>query len=192
MKAPAPKKAVFFDRDGTLMDEVHYCNDPAKVRAIPGAREALRTLREAGFARIIITNQSGIARGTITMDQYHAVQAELLRQLDGEIDAVYFCPETPENATHRRKPEPGMVEEASAELGLATAGSWFVGDKEIDLLCGRAAGLSTALVQTGYGQTSDENLADLICPTVVDAIEKILARPLLSVTEEQRRMAAKG
>lgn len=168
------KSAVFFDRDGTLMDEVHYCNAPEAVKALPGAALALRKLCEQGFARVIITNQSGIGRGLISEAQYHAVQAALLAQLEGEIDATYFCAELPEGASHRRKPAPGMVEEACLEMGLKTEGSWFVGDKEVDLRCGRAAGLKTILVRTGYGTTSDLSLADFICDTVVDAIETIL------------------
>lgn len=168
------KSAVFFDRDGTLMDEVHYCNAPEAVKALPGAALALRKLREQGFARVIITNQSGIGRGLISEAQYHAVQEALLTQLEGEIDATYFCAELPEGASHRRKPAPGMVEEACLELGLKTKDSWFVGDKEVDLRCGRAAGLKTILVRTGYGTTSDLSLADFICDTVVDAVETIL------------------
>ena len=70
----SPARAVFFDRDGTLMEEVHYCGDPARVRVFPGVPEALRKLKEAGFRAFIVTNQSGIARGLITEAQYHAVQ----------------------------------------------------------------------------------------------------------------------
>ena len=82
-------RAVFFDRDGTLMEEVHYCGDPARVRVFPGVPEALRKLKAAGFRAFVITNQSGIARGLITEAQYHTVQEELLRQIGaGLIDAA--------------------------------------------------------------------------------------------------------
>jgi len=166
---------VFFDRDGTLMEEVHYCNDPDSVRAFPGTEAALKSLREAEYVRVIITNQSGIGRGTIRMEEFDAVQTELLRQLGGEIDAVYFCADTPEAASHRRKPSPSMMEEAILDLGILRKSSWFVGDKEVDLLCGRAAGLRTILVRTGYGKGLDcGQLADVVCEDVVDAVQVIL------------------
>jgi D-glycero-D-manno-heptose 1,7-bisphosphate phosphatase len=89
-------RAVFLDRDGTLMEEVHYCGDPAKVKVFPGVPEALRRLKAAGFRTFVITNQSGIGRGLITEAQYRAVQDEALRQLgQGTIDASYFCPDAP-------------------------------------------------------------------------------------------------
>jgi D-glycero-D-manno-heptose 1,7-bisphosphate phosphatase len=146
-------RAVFFDRDGVLMEEVHYCADPARVKAYPGAGEALRRIRAAGFRTFIITNQSGIGRGLITEAQYHAVQDELLRQIGpGLIDAAYFCADPPEAPSFRRKPQPGMVLEAAAEYGLDLSRSFFVGDKSSDIECGRRAGTQTILVLTGYGE----------------------------------------
>jgi D-glycero-D-manno-heptose 1,7-bisphosphate phosphatase len=145
-------RAVFFDRDGVLMEEVHYCGDPALVRAFPGAGEALRTIREAGFRTFIVTNQSGIGRGLITEAQFRAVQDELLRQIGpGLIDGAYFCADPPGVPSLRRKPEPGMVLEAAADHGLDLAGSFFVGDKSSDIECGRRARTRTVLVLTGYG-----------------------------------------
>ena len=175
------RPAVFLDRDGTLMEEVHYCADPALVRLFPGTAAALRRLAARGFLCVIITNQSGIGRGLLTEAQYHAVQAELLRQLEerrgdaetrrhGEsaeptlsasprlpispsslIAASYFCPDAPPTPSPRRKPEPGMVWEAARDLGIDLARSWFVGDKAADIACGARAGTRTLLVQTGYG-----------------------------------------
>src|ERR1700730_1966876 len=96
--------AVFFDRDGTLMEDSHYCGDPARVRVYPGVSGALRKLKTAGFRTFIITNQSGIARGLITVEQYHPVQAELLRQIGEDlIDASYFCADAPGTPSSRRK-----------------------------------------------------------------------------------------
>jgi D-glycero-D-manno-heptose 1,7-bisphosphate phosphatase len=173
---PQLRPAVFFDRDGTLMEEVNYCREAELVRAFPGAADALLALREAGYRRVIITNQSGIGRGLIRMEEYDAVQAELLRQLGGEIDAVYFCPDAPGAPSLRRKPETGMVEEAIAEVGILRDASWFIGDKEADLLCGRAAGLRTILVRTGYGSECDcAHLADVVCGDVVEAVGWILS-----------------
>ena len=92
-------RAVFLDRDGTLMEEVHYCNDPAQVRVYAGVPVALGRLKAANFRTFIITNQSGIGRGLITDEQYQQVQAELLRQLaPGLIDKTYYCPDAPDRS----------------------------------------------------------------------------------------------
>ncbi len=145
-------RAVFFDRDGTLMEEVEYCADPAKVRVYPGVPEAVRKIKEGGFRTFITTNQSGIGRGWITEAQYLAVQDELLRQLGAEaIDAVYFCPDPPGTPSTRRKPEPGMLWEAAAAYDIDLARSFVIGDKSADIECGRRAGARTILVLTGYG-----------------------------------------
>ena len=147
------RQAVFFDRDGTLMEEVHYCGDPAKVKVYPKVPEALRALKQAGFLNFIVSNQSGIGRGLITEAQYHAVQRELLRQIGEEwIDASYFCPDPPDVPSLRRKPQPGMLLEASAEFGIDLSASYIIGDKTADIECGRRAGAATILVLTGYGR----------------------------------------
>src|SRR5580700_10566232 len=136
MSAPA----VFFDRDGTLMEDAHYCGDPAQVRLYPGVSEGLRRLKAAGFRTFIASNQSGIGRGLITEAQYRAVQAELLAQIgEGLIDASYFCPDVPWAPSTRRKPEPGMLIEAAAEFDVDLARSYMIGDKAIDVECGRRA-----------------------------------------------------
>jgi len=170
------RPAVFFDRDGTLMEEVNYCNDPADVRAIAGAAAGLARLRAAGWLTIIITNQSGLSSGKITQDQYEAVNAELGRQLDGLIDAVYFCPDAPANPTHRRKPGTGMLDEATIDHGIDLARSWMVGDKDIDILCGCKAGCRTILVETGYGKNHLSAGADFIAPDATAAIEIVLGQ----------------
>src|SRR5690348_359511 len=104
------RRAVFFDRDGTLMEEVNYCGDPALVRVFPRVPDALRRLKSAGFALFLITNQSGIGRGMFTVDQYQAVHREFLRQAGEDVfDASYYCPDAPGVPSKCRKPEPGMV-----------------------------------------------------------------------------------
>ena len=102
------RAAVFFDRDGTLMEEANYCGDPAKVKVYPGVPSALRALRQAGFLNLIVSNQSGIGRGLIAEEQYRAVQQELLRQIgESLIDGSYFCPDAPsETPSPRRKTAP--------------------------------------------------------------------------------------
>jgi D-glycero-D-manno-heptose 1,7-bisphosphate phosphatase len=167
-------RAVFLDRDGTLMEDVHYCGDPARVRVYPGVPEALRRLKAAGFLTFIVTNQSGIGRGLITEAQYRAVQEELLRQLGaGAIDASYFCPDAPEAPSQRRKPEPGMVLEAAAEYGIDLSQSFFIGDKSDDIECGRRAGTRTILVRTGYGaeQRCDP---DFVAPDLARAVALVV------------------
>jgi D-glycero-D-manno-heptose 1,7-bisphosphate phosphatase len=169
-------RAVFLDRDGTLMEEVHYCGDPAKVHVYPGVPEALRKLKAAGFRTFIITNQSGIGRGLFTEAQYHAVQAELLRQIGTEqIDASYFCADVPGVPSSRRKPEPGMVLEAAAAYGIDLSRSWCIGDKSADIECGRRAGTRTILVLTGYGAEQDCR-PDFVAPGVAEAIQIALER----------------
>lgn len=172
MSAPA----VFFDRDGTLMEEVHYCGDPAKVRVYPGVPAGLRRLKDAGFRTFIVSNQSGIGRGLITEAQYRAVQAELIRQIGaGSIDASYFCPDAPGVASRRRKPEPGMLLEAAAEFDVDLAGSYMIGDKAADVECGRRADVKTILVMTGYGAEQDCT-PDFRVRDVIEAIKTVLTK----------------
>ncbi|MDD5349221.1 MAG: HAD family hydrolase [Chthoniobacteraceae bacterium] len=181
------RPAVFLDRDGTLMEEVHYCADPALVRVFPGTAAALRRLVERGFLCVLITNQSGIGRGLLTEEQYQAVQCELLRQLEARegkaaasplITASYYCPDAPPTPSPRRKPEPGMVREAACDLGIDLARSWFVGDKAADIACGRRAGTRTILVQTGYGAQTAAGPCDppphFVAKEIVAAVEIVV------------------
>ena len=147
---PAP--AVFLDRDGTLMREVNYCADPEQVEIFPGVPEALLKLKNAGYKLIVISNQAGIGRGYFTEAQYRLVEAEVARGvLPATFDGVYFCPDRPDLATNRRKPAPGMVLEAERDHEIDLARSFFIGDKAIDIECGRNAGVRTIQVKTGYG-----------------------------------------
>lgn len=167
--------AVFLDRDGTLMEDVDYCRDPALVRIFSGVPEALRKLHARGFKNIVITNQSGIGRGWIALHEYEAVHAKLLDQLgDGLIDAAYFCPDKPGQPSKCRKPEPGMVFQAAEEHGLDLSRSFFIGDKDSDIECGRRAGTKTVLVKTGYGREHLDCGADFVADTFADAVEHIV------------------
>ena len=169
------RPAVFLDRDGTLMEEVGYCNDPARVRVYDGVAEALRRLKSAGFLTILVTNQSGIGRGLITEAQYWAVQEELLRQLGpGTIDDSYFCPDVPEALSCNRKPEPGMLLQAAAEYGLDLPRSFLVGDKSADIECGKRVGARTVLVLTGYG-AEQQCQPDFVAPNFPAAVGWILS-----------------
>jgi len=173
------RKAVFFDRDGTLMEEVDYCSDPALVRVFPGVPEAIADLKRAGFLAIIVTNQSGIGRGMFTVAQFNAVEQEALRQIGpGQVDASYFCADLPSAPTQRRKPAPGMILEAAAAFGIDLAASFMVGDKASDIECGRRAGTRTILVRTGYGAATERDpgfqAPDFVANDVPEAVRWIL------------------
>ena len=172
------RPALFVDRDGTLMVEVDHCRDPKDVKAYPGAAEELARARSLGWAVIIITNQSGIGRGYFSVEQFESVQAELIRQLDGNIDASYMAPDHPDNPSLRRKPAPGMILEATAEHGIDLRRSFMIGDKDLDIECGRNAGVRTILVETGYGKKNLNCGADFIKPTIAEAIQLVLTEPL--------------
>jgi histidinol-phosphate phosphatase family protein len=170
------RPAVFFDRDGTLMEEAGYCADPRQVRLYPGVPLALRQLKAAGFLTFIVTNQSGIGRGFFTEAQYQAVQAQLLAEIGpGLIDASYFCPDAPGVPSSCRKPEPGMVLQAARDFAIDLPGSYFIGDKSADIECGRRAGTRTILVMTGYG-AQQTCAPDWCAPGVTQAIRLVLDR----------------
>lgn len=168
------RPALFVDRDGTLMVEVDHCHDPKDVRAYPGAAEELARARSLGWAVIIITNQSGIGRGYFTVQQFESVQAELFRQLNGNIDASYMAPDLPGMGSTRRKPAPGMILEAAEDHGIDLKRSFMIGDRNFDIECGRNAGVRTILVETGYGKEHLGCGADFIAPTVTEAIRLVL------------------
>ncbi len=169
------KPAVFLDRDGTLMHEVNYCSHPDQVILVAGAKEALERLRQAGYLLIIVTNQSGIGRGLLSEDDFKAVQTEVYRQLgDGVIQQTYYCPDLPGSSSTRRKPSPKMVLEATREHGIDISHSWFIGDKDIDMVCGKRAGVGTILVKTGYGASEDTQSADHVADSIVEAVDIIL------------------
>lgn len=168
------QRAIFLDRDGTLMEEVNFCRDPQDVRAIPGAAELLAEARSAGWKIIVITNQSGIGRGIISLPEYEAVHAELLRQLNHQVDGAYYCADVPPNVTERRKPAPGMLLEAAGDFDIDLESSVMIGDKNIDVECGRRVGARTFLVRTGYGNHTDASSADQVVDNVSEALRLIL------------------
>jgi D,D-heptose 1,7-bisphosphate phosphatase len=155
------RRAVFLDRDGTLIEHVHYLADPAHVRLLPGAAEALKRLGRAGFVRVLVTNQSAIGRGMITEARLHEIHAEMNRQLAERgtaLDAIYYCADIPAGddrtrvENHNRKPGPGMLLRAAEELGLDLAASWMVGDLISDVLAGLGAGCRSVMVASGQTQ----------------------------------------
>jgi D-glycero-D-manno-heptose 1,7-bisphosphate phosphatase len=152
------RRAVFIDRDGTILELVPYLRRPEEVRLIAGAPDALRVLGENGWLRILVTNQSGIARGMFRMEDVEAVHdrmLELLRADGGDLDAIEVCPHHPDHSgpCSCRKPAPGMIQRAAERLDIDLTHSWVIGDRFEDLEAGRVLGARGILVLTGYGQT---------------------------------------
>jgi D-glycero-D-manno-heptose 1,7-bisphosphate phosphatase len=145
------------------------------VRIYAGVPEALQRLKAAGFRIVLITNQSGIGRGYFTDSDYHAVSAEFLRQVGPHLmDACYYCPDSPTAPSLRRKPEPAMVFEAASDLDLDLARSWFIGDKAIDVECGRRAGTRTIQVLTGCGSLQPDAHPDFRAADIAEAVGIVL------------------
>ena len=167
--------AVFLDRDGTLMQDVDYCSDPKDVHLFPGTRAALRKLKQAGYKLIIITNQSAIGRGYFNEAAYRTVEREVERQVGHDlIDATYFCPHAPSHSCECRKPRPGMILDGARDHHLDLSRSFFIGDKQSDIECGRNAGVKTILVRTGYGKETDSVLAEHVAQDLAEAADIIL------------------
>jgi len=167
--------AVFIDRDGTIIEDADYCSHPKQVKVFPGVSQALRRLKSNGFKLIIITNQSGIGRGFFTVDEYRSVESEVSRQLGHRlIDATYFCPDLPGQQPSHRKPSPGMILQAKEEHQIDLARSFFIGDKEIDVECGRNAGVCTIRVQTGFDCDTSGSAADWTAKDFLAAAQLVL------------------
>jgi D-glycero-D-manno-heptose 1,7-bisphosphate phosphatase len=167
--------AIFIDRDGTIIEDADYCSHPKQVKVFPGVPEALRHLKTKGFKVIVITNQSGIGRGFFTLDEYRSVESEVSRQLcHGLIDATYFCPDVPGQHSSHRKPSPGMILQAKSDHQIDLARSFFIGDKEIDVECGRNAGVRTIRVQTGFDRDVSASAADWVAKDLPAAAQLIL------------------
>lgn len=150
------RPAVLIDRDGTIIRERHYLADPKGVELIPGAAAALRSLAEAGYALVVVTNQSGIARGIVSPAQYAAVRGRVHEVLSAEgvqLDAVYHCPHHPDwtGPCACRKPGLALYRQAASELGLDLARSCYIGDKVSDVLPAVELGGAGYLVRTGHG-----------------------------------------
>jgi D-glycero-D-manno-heptose 1,7-bisphosphate phosphatase len=184
------RPAVFFDRDGTLNEEVEFLSAPEQLRLIPGAGRAVRAVNDEGMLAIVISNQSGIARGKLTEADLVPIHAKLQKELGtsgARIDRIYYCPHHPTEGIppYRvdcdcRKPRPGMLRRAEKELGVDLQSSYVIGDKIVDVLAGRNAGAKGILVLTGYGGSSVAEcrekgvVPDYTAPSVVEAVQFIV------------------
>ena len=183
------QKAIFLDRDGVVNEEVDYLHRPEDVILTPGLAEAVRKIHAAGYLAIVISNQSGVARGMFGMDAVKAVEnriCELLRQENADVpDAFYYCPHHKKGTVPElsfececRKPKPGMFLHAAADWQVDPAQSYMIGDRMSDLHAAKAAGCAGGvLVLTGYGANCAEEARSEgwpVCPSVLDAVEYLL------------------
>ncbi|MFI4876318.1 MAG: D-glycero-alpha-D-manno-heptose-1,7-bisphosphate 7-phosphatase [Blastopirellula sp. JB062] len=160
--------ALFLDRDGTINVEREYLADPDQLELLPGAAAAISAANRAGAPVIVVTNQSGVARGMFPesrIAQIHHRLDQLLAEQDAVIDAYYYCPHHPKSASAAyrlncecRKPRAGMLYAAAAQRELDLSQSVMIGDKPSDIGAGRSAGCQTMLVRTGYGQATENDL----------------------------------
>jgi D,D-heptose 1,7-bisphosphate phosphatase len=150
-----PRPAVFLDRDGTIIADRHYLHRPEEVEFFPGVAQALRRLSDAGFALVVVTNQSGVGRGLFTLadvDRVHDHIATELGRHGVRFEAFYSAPEAPDQPSRGRKPSPQFLLDARDAHGLDLSCSYMVGDKRVDLEAGWNAGVARSLlVRTGYG-----------------------------------------
>lgn len=180
--ADSPRRnapALFLDRDGTLIADPGYLADPEAVQVLPGVAAALSRFRDAGYALVVVTNQSGIGRGRYGWDDYEAVAARLDALLAAEgivIDATFACGHTPEAGAGCgwRKPAPGMILAAAERLGIDLRRSLLAGDKHLDIDAAAAAGLPRAAhVATGQGRAERSKLVGLRFPLDLDFVDDL-------------------
>lgn len=183
--------AVFIDRDGTISEEVGYVNHPSRFHLFPYSAKAIKELNRNGFLAILVTNQSGVARGYFPEDMVIDIHNELQRRLlegDARLDAVYYCAHHPTagEPPYRfdcdcRKPKAGLITRARNEFDIELSSSWMIGDRYRDIEMAHNAGLRSALVLTGYGRGEWEyqretwdRPPDLICGNLLEAVESII------------------
>jgi D-glycero-D-manno-heptose 1,7-bisphosphate phosphatase len=186
-------RAVFLDRDGTVNEEVGYLRDLADLRLITGAGAAIRRLNDAGLKVVLVTNQSGVARGYFPESLVHEAHERLdqmLRTDGARIDAVYYCPHHPTEGKSRytmacdcRKPGTGLIDRAAHDLGINVKQSYVVGDKWSDVELGQRAGAHAILVRSGFAPDDPGNIRpdhihdpDLMANTITEAVEWIIQR----------------
>lgn len=163
------KPAVFLDRDGVLTEEKSYIASTEDLNIFPYTKECIRKIHEKGYYAIVITNQSGVARGLFTEEKLKEMNKYLMQQTG--VDAVYYCPHHPDGKVEKyrkicrcRKPDTGMLEAACMEFEIDMENSYMVGDRAGDILAGQNAGVKTVLVESGYGT------AGLECETMADYV----------------------
>ncbi len=175
-------RAVFLDRDGVVVEHVHYLSKPEELRLVRGAAQAVRRLRAAGFKVVLVTNQSGVERGYFSLRQLSIVHRRLRAMLargGARLDAIYCCPHAPApkgRGCSCRKPAPALFKRAARRFKIDLASSFVVGDSTSDLKAARNIGASAVLVKTGYGGSDGRHRvrADKTCRDVAEASRWIL------------------
>ncbi len=172
------QKAIFFDRDGTLIIDKVYLNDPEQVEYLPGVFTALKRLRDAGYIFVVVTNQSGVARGIVDLKNIELIHQKLKNDFaKNEIDfaGFYFAPHSVESNHHTRKPNPGMLEMASKDHNIDLSKSWIIGDRMTDVEAGRRAGTKSILLAgVDHPDKSQFEKPDSFVPDLISASEVIL------------------
>lgn len=186
-------RAVFIDRDGTISEEVGYINHPSRFRLYPYSASAIKLLNNNGWLAVVITNQAGVARGYFSEDlitKVHEKMEEELKEQNARLDAIFYCAHHPTvgEPPYRtdcdcRKPKPGLITRAAAELNIDFGQSWMIGDRYSDIELARNAGIRSAFVLSGYGRGEWEhqraswaNQPDLIAKDLFEAVKEILGR----------------
>jgi histidinol-phosphate phosphatase family protein len=173
---------VFLDRDGVMVKERDYLSRPSQLSVLPGVPKAMKALREAGFKVIVVTNQSGVARGYFSLTMLAKIHRELKSRLaksGAKWDALYFSPHGPESSHSWRKPGIGMLKAAKKRFGLDLKASYLVGDKTADVQTALNAGCGAILVRTGYGGRDGKHpkaKPDKVCRDLASAARWILSR----------------
>jgi len=142
-------KAVFVDRDGTIVKDVVYCSNPDDLDFLPTVLDGIKLLNSVGIRLIVVTNQSGVARGIFTEETLGKIHKKMLAGIisqGGQVDAIYYCPHHPDEKCHCRKPNIGMLEQAAQDWGLDLKSSYFIGDKFLDMEAANKAGCKAILV----------------------------------------------
>jgi histidinol-phosphate phosphatase family protein len=178
------RRAAFLDRDGTLIEDANYLADPDRVRLLPGAADAVRLLNEHDVPVIVVTNQSGIAQGLLTEEQYRATEnrlGHLMKSAGGRIDATFHCPHYPavSGPCECRKPGTLLYRQAAERFALDLGQSLFVGDRDRDIAPGLTFGGFARLVPSGSTPETDMQQArerGLLAPTLHEAITEYLSR----------------
>jgi len=166
-KARGCTGAIFMDRDGTVSEEVGYMYHAGLYRLYPWSGQAIRKINESGMKSVLVTNQSGVARGFFsesTVHEVHQLLRQRLLQSEAQMDAIYFCPHVPETDCDCRKPKPGMLLQAVRDLEIDLSRSFMIGDRYTDVLTAHAAGIRSVLVCSGDGANEKMRYAGLPGP----------------------------
>lgn len=183
MRSTNPNRAVFLDRDGTVSEEVGYMYDVSRYQVFPWAGPSICRMNESGLYVILATNQSGVSRGYFDETMVERVHDKLKREIAqarGRLDAAYVCPHRPDDGCPCRKPNPGLLFQASDEMDIDLGRSYMIGDRYSDIRAGRAAGTRTILVLTGDGAEERERhresevQPDYVAADLGDAVNYIL------------------